>query len=493
MSRKSHGKSQDPKGKKVRASIVYKLNTRLFLRLIGIFLSINLFLCVALGIDVMVKSEKTLLQAVAVVDEEGLPDYKADLWLKTAGYSVTKLDREPSGFHLPENIKEFFPAITQSGARNYRFDVEHDLPLLQKMEKLVFEYEFLSKNQTYKISMELGAAVLSAKYLLLAVLILQALILLRSIFSGAGLIRKTLHPIVVLAEAAKSLNTDGLEFDIEKMEHLADKLDSINAAKLDTRISVEETEDELQSLASAINSMLDRINESYRSQIRFVSDASHELRTPISVIEGYANLLDRWGKNDEKTLQEGINAIKDEASNMKGLVEQLLFLARGDNNSMHLQMESFDLSDLANDVLRETKMIDSGHDFNSHSQNVLIYADKGLIKQALRILMDNAIKYSNAGGKITISVIPKDDVALLTVKDEGIGISPDAVPYIFDRFYRADQSRTKKTGGTGLGLSIAKWIAERHAGHMEVLSREGFGTKISIAIPVNSKNQEISV
>ncbi len=105
MSRKSHGKTQDPKGKKVRASIVYKLNTHLMFRLLGIFLSINLFLCFALGVDMMVKSEKTLLQAVAVVNEEGLPDHKIDLWLTTAGYSVTKLNREPSGFSLPENIK----------------------------------------------------------------------------------------------------------------------------------------------------------------------------------------------------------------------------------------------------------------------------------------------------------------------------------------------------------------------------------------------------
>ena len=106
--------------------------------------------------------------------------------------------------------------------------------------------------------------------------------------------------------------------------------------------------------------MLDRINESYRSQVRFVSDASHELRTPISVIQGYANLLDRWGKNDEKTLQESIDAIKDETANMKGLVEQLLFLARGDNNTMALQIEHFELSALAVEVLQETQMIDAG-------------------------------------------------------------------------------------------------------------------------------------
>jgi two-component system, OmpR family, sensor histidine kinase ArlS len=229
--------------------------------------------------------------------------------------------------------------------------------------------------------------------------------------------------------------------------------------------------------------MLDRINESYRSQVRFVSDASHELRTPISVIQGYANLLDRWGKKDEKTLQESIDAIKDETANMSGLVEQLLFLARGDNNTMALQVERFDLSTLADEVLRETQMIDGRHEYDSCVTPVFINADKSLIKQATRILIDNAMKYTLSGKRISISVSDEDGYARLTIQDEGIGIAPEAVPKIFDRFYRADESRARATGGTGLGLSIAKWITERHGGHMEVLSRLDIGTRISIVLP----------
>ena len=158
------------------------------------------------------------------------------------------------------------------------------------------------------------------------------------------------------------------------------------------------------------------------------------------------------GEEREKTLDESIKAIKEEAANMKGLVEQLLFLARGDSNTMHLQPETFDLSVLAAEVLRETQMIDSGHDFVSNVRSASIYADKALIKQALRILIDNAIKYSNAGGTITLSVSEKGEQIHLTVQDEGIGIPPEAVPRVFDRFYRADESRAKSTGGP-IGLS----------------------------------------
>lgn len=478
-----HKKGEEQKGRKVKTSLVYKLNSRLLMRMVLIFLVIDLFLCIVFVLNVILRTEKTLAKTVEVVTEYGLPDEKMDVWLQASDYHIVKLAQSPEGFMLPERAHLFFPEETRNGARNYRFDTEDNLSFIEKTEHLIFEYEFISDGQTYRITKDFGTFAIVLKQVLMALFILQFLILVGSIFSGAHLIRKTLHPIVVLAQAARSLNVAESDLDVEKMEDLAIKLDSINAAKLDTRISVNETEHELQGLAAAINSMLDRINDSYRSQIRFVSDASHELRTPISVIEGYANLLDRWGKHDEKTLDESIHAIKDEAANMKSLVEQLLFLARGDNNTMHLEREDFDLGGLVKESLRETQMIDSGHDFTSNVESVSIYADKGLIKQALRILLDNAIKYTDAGGMITLSVSEKDHFVFLTVQDEGIGISPESVSHVFDRFYRADQSRAKSTGGTGLGLSIARWIAERHGGHMEVLSRQGLGTRISLVIP----------
>lgn len=483
MNKHIHDKRQEQKGKKIRSSLVNKLNTHLMLRMLGVFLAMDLFLCIAMGTNTLLRTESTLAKTVEIVSEYGVSGDRSDLWEGVNGYRIERILRNPEGFIVPEGFHLFLPEATQSGARSYRFDAGENLPFLERAEHLVFDYEFISGSQTYRIETAMGASVITLKQVLSALLVLQGLLLFGSIFSGARLIRKDLQPIVALAETARTLNMAGSDFDMEKMEHLAVKLNSINAAKLDTRISVDETESELQGLAAAINSMLDRINDSYRSQIRFVSDASHELRTPISVIEGYANLLDRWGKNDEKTLEESILAIKEEAANMKGLVEQLLFLARGDSNTMHLQPETFDLSDLAGEILRETQMIDSGHDFTSSIQNVSIHADKGLIKQALRILIDNAIKYSNAGGLITLSVSEKKDTVSLTVQDEGIGIPPEAVAHVFDRFYRADESRAKSTGGTGLGLSIARWIAERHGGHMEVLSRQDVGTRVSIVIP----------
>ena len=154
---------------------------------------------------------------------------------------------------------------------------------------------------------------------------------------------------------------------------------------------------------------------------------------------------------------------------------------------MPLQIESFDLAHVAETVIKEAQMIDGGHDFSCVLSPVMVEADTTLIKQAMRILVDNAIKYTPIGGEIKITLDTDNGYARVCVQDTGIGIPPEAVSRIFDRFYRADESRARATGGTGLGLSIAKWIVDRHRGHLDVLSREDLGTRISIMIPALNK------
>ena len=338
--------------------------------------------------------------------------------------------------------------------------------------------------EPYAITLDLERPVTLGVFGLRILMICQLVSLLSNLFKNAGTIKKTLRPIQELAAAAAKLNTAS-GMSPEELSVLADKLDEINATHLDTRISVSGTQKELRELAQAINAMLDRINEAYRSQMRFVSDASHELRTPIAVVQGYANLLDRWGKDDPAIRQEAIDAIRQEADSMKELVEQLLFLARGDNDSMRIEMEDFDLTALAAEVLRETEMIDQTHIFLARWDGAVpVRADAGLIKQALRVLVDNSIKYSPEGGRILLSVRADGGAARMSVQDEGQGIGAESLPHIFDRFFRTDESRARQTGGTGLGLAIAKWIADRHGGWFEVLSREGVGTRITMVLPL---------
>ena len=169
---------------------------------------------------------------------------------------------------------------------------------------------------------------------------------------------------------------------------------------------------------------------------------------------------------------------------MKDLVEQLLFLARGDSNRINMLVERVELSSLVEEVVNESRLIDDRHEFKINCSKVAVTADRGLLKQALRILVDNAIKYTDKGGEITISAVAEGETARLSVSDSGIGIKPEILPNVFDRFVRADESRTRATGGAGLGLSIAQWITTRHNGHMEVISREGIGTKITLILPI---------
>ena len=469
-------------GNKIRFSLVMKLNLRLFFRTLGLLLALDLILCLVSVAGVIVRAEQTVAAVAVRLNQTGLPTQDGEDWLKLIGWSVSQPTGEAEGFQIPTFLQTHLTPLTAAGVRNIDLPSSEGLTFREQLERVTYNVTISESGRTYRISIHPQETLQIFAGMFGVLLILELLMLLGSISSGARTIRKVLRPIEELAVAAKTLNTEGV-FTPEQLRVLAGKLDDINATKLDTRISVGDTQSELKTLASAINGMLDRINDSYRSQARFVSDASHELRTPISVIQGYANLLDRWGKNDEKTLQESIDAIKDETANMQGLVEQLLFLARGDNNSLPLEIERFELSDLAEEVLRETQMIDVAHEFTSLLTPVFINADKALIKQATRILIDNAIKYTPPSKRITISVSDAHGYARLTVQDEGIGIAPDAVPQIFERFFRADESRARTTGGTGLGLSIAKWIAERHGGHMEVLSRQDVGTRISFVLP----------
>ena len=263
---------------------------------------------------------------------------------------------------------------------------------------------------------------------------------------------------------------------------------TLSAANLSNRINVAGTKNELKDLAVVINGMLDRIERSYNSQKQFVSDASHELRTPIAVIQGYADMLRRWGKDDPEVLEEGIEAISQETAGMKDLVENLLFLARHDKKTLMLEKSSFRADDLMREVQREASLVAPGDRFSLVPEDpALLYADRGLMKQLLRILVDNAVKYAPPGSEITLGVRQQPDVCVLSVSDQGCGISPEDLPRIFERFYRADEARHSETGGHGLGLSIARIIVVAHAGKIHVRSKPGVGTTFEIVLPLSAE------
>lgn len=264
---------------------------------------------------------------------------------------------------------------------------------------------------------------------------------------------------------------------------MSDTARHLNAQNMSERINVEGTKSELRELALVINDMLDRIEAAYDGQKQFVSDASHELRTPIAVIQGYASMLERWGKDDAAVRDEAIAAINHEAANMKELVEKLLFLARHDKQTLRMKSEVVDLRAMAEDAVRETRMIVSDREIVSGDmQDARALGDSAALKQALRIFIDNACKYTPPGGKVTISCKLEGNSAHLSVADTGCGIPADDLKRVFDRFYRVDDSRGE-VPGHGLGLSIARIIAQSHGGRIHVRSREGQGSVFTLELP----------
>jgi signal transduction histidine kinase len=268
------------------------------------------------------------------------------------------------------------------------------------------------------------------------------------------------------------------------IKNMTDSIKHITVNDLDTKLDAKGAKDELKELAITFNDMTKRIKDAYEQQNQFVSDASHELRTPISVILGYADMLDRWGKNDEDVLNESVTAIREESRNMKDLTEKLLYLARTDKNMIRSEKTEFDMHDLIEEIAHETRLIDTNHEvFCECEEHMPVSANRKAIKQAIRIFIENSRKFTPDGGSITLRSYNKKNKIVLEVEDTGIGIPKGDIPLIFNRFYRVEKSRNKKMGGSGLGLSIAKWIIDEHDGRILVKSKEGEGTKMSIVLP----------
>lgn len=294
-----------------------------------------------------------------------------------------------------------------------------------------------------------------------------------------------LYRILYFLRHRRRLNRHVLR-PIADMTAAAEKMSANN---LSDRINLAGTKNEFKDLALVINKMLDRIERSYNSQKQFVSDASHELRTPIAVIQGYANMLERWGKTDTSVLDEGITAITQETASMKELVERLLFLARHDKKSLLLEMEHFDPTEIIFTVFRDAQLLSASHQFELKTdRHCTINGDKGMLKQLLRILVDNAIKYTPAGGKITLSMKVELAECVISVQDTGQGISKEELARIFDRFYRSDKARKVQNGGHGLGLSIARIIVVAHGGTITVRSKEEAGTVFFVRLPLVADN-----
>lgn len=385
-----------------------------------------------------------------------------------------------------------------SGDKNGKSDEEYDATTdndIKQKNRLKFVYHVTPLDRfqelQYTVSSRDGDILLEvALFPILAIIFIVLSIVIA--FQMIGFFISYLPDARKIRKKLKPINDFALKADqLRRLNFSEDKYQQIEAAI--SNFQPEESEllsfgdSELQGIEAAMNNLLIHMRESYQQQARFVNDASHELRTPIAVIQGYANMLSRWGREDEKVLDESITAIQHESDHMKYLVEQLLFLARGDSGRTTLKKEEFSLNEMVQEIYEESFMIDEAHPyrFKKPDQEIRLNADMALIKQATRILIDNAAKYTKPGDEIYLSYGTLNDSkdkgrVYIQIQDTGIGMAESDVAHMFERFYRSDEARGYQ--GTGLGLAIAKWIVDKHQGHFEILSRTELGTRIRIVL-----------
>jgi heavy metal sensor kinase len=287
--------------------------------------------------------------------------------------------------------------------------------------------------------------------------------------SGGGyfLARKSLAPVVAMSSQAGR----------------------IGAANLHERLAVHNEKDELGHLARSFNSLLDRLNESFERQRRFMADASHELRTPVAILRGEAEVALSQHARSLEEYRESLSVLHQEAERLTHIVEDLFTLTRADAGQYPLQPRDFYLDELVTECVHSARTLALAKKISLTFDGVAespIYADESLLRRMILNLLDNAIKYTAEGGRVTVACRREGDEYTLSITDTGTGIPAELQPRIFERFFRADEARSRSEsngGGAGLGLAISRWIAEAHHGRLELTWSDSTGSTFTATLP----------
>ena len=270
---------------------------------------------------------------------------------------------------------------------------------------------------------------------------------------------------------------------IRPISNITRTAEAISAGDLSKRIAEPAARDEVQELAITFNTMLDRLQESFQRERQFISDASHELRTPVAVISACAEELEEESLSGDGW--ETLEAIQKESQRMNKIISQLLALTRGYEGRYHLDKERLPLREAVGSVLEELNDAAAAQKislFNHVPEGMKVWADQSLLTQLLINLAGNAVKYGKQGGWVIVRAAQERETCVLTVSDNGIGMSPEELEHIFERFYRADKARDRS--GSGLGLSIAQWIVHLHGGEIAAQSQPGKGSQFTVELPL---------
>lgn len=274
------------------------------------------------------------------------------------------------------------------------------------------------------------------------------------------------------------------EMTLKPLNKIIKTVHQITAENLKLRVDLPDTKDEIKRLADTFNEMLVKLEQSFSSQQQFIHDLSHELRTPLTILKGELEVTLKKVRS-QKEYESILRSSLEEMDKINRIIENLLMLARFDNKEVALEIKPLNLNRLIQEILDDIKILSEqkGIQINfSPEENIILEADESQLRRAILNILDNAIKYTAENGKILVKLQKDINTAKIEIRDTGIGIAKENLPFIFDRFYRADKSRN--TGGFGLGLSIAKSIIEAQRGKIEIETELNQGTTFAISLPI---------
>jgi signal transduction histidine kinase len=270
------------------------------------------------------------------------------------------------------------------------------------------------------------------------------------------------------------------------LEVLTKRLEESLARPL-LRIPADDLPEEIRALVTGLNARLDALASAEKEQHQFIADVSHELRTPLTILRGSLEVALEEERPPEE-YREAIGNALLEVRHLTRLSQNLLFLTRGESGRVTLSFANLDLAKFASDVVRDLSLAsaDRGLELSVAIPQapVYVFADAGRLQQVMHNLLENAMRYTESGGRITVRVEAAPGEALLSVSDTGVGIPDADLPYVFERFFRSKGSRSTNPGGSGLGLSIVRWIVEAHKGRVTVVSELGKGSTFTVHLPV---------
>ncbi|GIO60248.1 two-component sensor histidine kinase [Paenibacillus cineris] len=284
--------------------------------------------------------------------------------------------------------------------------------------------------------------------------------------SGWAIAKQFLRPVKALAVTIQNVKQNGLQ---ERVGNIGNG-------------------DELSQLASLFNELMDQLEVSFRQQKQFVDDASHELRTPITILEGHLNMLNRWGKKDPAILEESLNASLQEVRRLKGLVQGLLALSRSDSAALTDHIEQIRIEPFIAQTIQRMEDLYPEFAFRTKAEGTgkMVRINPLHLEQMLLIVIENAVKYSAEHKEIDIRCYEENKRVCISIQDYGIGIPTAEIQHVFDRFYRVDRARSREIGGTGLGLAIAQNLISHYQGEIAMKSVEDEGTCVTLSFPAVS-------